>query len=78
MTTRRTVATRTGHRRRTPERWTVTCRTGNGRRAEVSVQWTGDGVSLVAPEGTVVLTGLQLGRLRAALREAILVCDSAE
>jgi len=36
------------------------------------------GVSLKAPEGAVLLTGLELGRLRAALREAIVAYDSAE
>jgi hypothetical protein len=78
MTTRLSVATTTGHRRRARGSWTVACRTRNGRRAEVSVQRTGSGVSLVLPEGTVLLTGLQLGRLRAALREAILAYGSAE
>lgn len=78
MTSRINLVRRSGHRRRMPRIWTVACRTGNGRRAEVSVRWTGMGVSLKAPEGAVLLTGLQLGRLRAALREAIVAYDSAE
>jgi len=78
MTSRISLSWKSGHRRRLPRLWTVPCRTGNGRRAEVSVRWTGLGVSLKAPEEAVLLTGLQVGRLRAALREAIVAYDSAE
>lgn len=44
-----------------------------GRRREVTVFVNGDRVVLVAPPGeSAVLTSLDVGRLRAALRDAVL------
>lgn len=54
--------------------WTVSCRDAGGRRRAVQVYAEGDHVVLVAPPGeTAVLSPLEVGRLRAALRDAVVV-----
>jgi hypothetical protein len=51
--------------------WTVSCRDVAGRRREVTVFASGGHIVLVAPPGeTAVLAPLEVGRLRAVLREA--------
>lgn len=53
--------------------WSVACRDVAGRRREVTVFVRQGRVVLVAPPGeTAVLSPLDVGRLRAALRDAVL------
>lgn len=55
------------------DEWVVGCRDLAGRRREVTVLVSGDRVVLVAPPGeSAVLTPLDVGRLRAALRDAVM------
>lgn len=50
--------------------WQVSCRDMAGRRRDVSVFATQGDVVVVAPPGeTAVLSPLEVGRLRAALRD---------
>ncbi len=52
--------------------WSVTCRDIAGRRRSVQVIATYGHVVLVAPPGeTAILSPLDVGRLRAALRDAV-------
>jgi hypothetical protein len=52
--------------------WSVTCRDLAGRRRDVTVFVSNDKVVLVAPPGEAAVLGpLDVGRLRAALRDAI-------
>lgn len=61
---------------RDPDTWTVPCRDGRGHRARLHVRLTDAGV-VVAPStaGPWALTPLQVGRLRGALRDAVLTFD---
>ncbi|MCT2587795.1 hypothetical protein [Actinophytocola gossypii] len=53
--------------------WSVTCRDVAGRRRDLTVFVRQGRVVLVAPPGeTAVLAPLDVGRLRAALRDAML------
>ena len=62
--------------RRKPSRWMAACRDVAARRREIIVLTTDDRVVLVFPPGEVViLKPLQAGRLRAALRDAVLALD---
>lgn len=57
--------------------WSITCRDVAGRRSDLTVFVRQGRVVLVAPPGeTAVLAPLDVGRLRAALRDAVL--DAAE
>ncbi|WP_436494811.1 hypothetical protein [Actinokineospora sp. HUAS TT18] len=52
--------------------WTVSCRDIAGRRRDVTVFVRQGRVVLVAPPGeTAILSPLDVGRLRAALRDAV-------
>ncbi|GAA2820830.1 hypothetical protein [Saccharopolyspora taberi] len=52
--------------------WRVSCRDVAGRRRDVSVLVNQGNVVVVAPPGeTAVLSPLEVGRLRAALRDAV-------
>jgi hypothetical protein len=52
--------------------WLVSCRDVAGRRRDIIVFTDGGRVVLIAPPGeTAVLAPLEVGRLRAALRDAI-------
>lgn len=52
--------------------WSVACRDLDGRRRTVTVLATEGKVMLMSPSGdTAVLGPLEVGRLRAALRDAI-------
>nr|WP_233357239.1 hypothetical protein [Saccharomonospora iraqiensis] len=55
------------------DEWAVTCRDLAGRRRALSVFVSADRVVLVAPPGeAAVLTSLDVGRLRAVLRDAVM------
>lgn len=64
--------------RRKPGQWVAACRDLAGRRREILVvPADGDRVALVFPSGeVVVLEPLQAGRLRAALRHAMLALET--
>jgi len=66
--------------RRKPGQWVAACRDFAGRRREVLVLPTDDDrVALIFPPGEVaVLEPLQVGRLRAALRDAVFALDDPE
>jgi hypothetical protein len=52
--------------------WSITCRDVAGRRREMTVFVRQGRIVLVAPPGeTAVLNPLDVGRLRAALRDAV-------
>jgi hypothetical protein len=51
--------------------WSVGCRDLAGRRRDVTVFVSQDKVVLVAPREAAVLGPLDVGRLRAALRDAV-------
>ncbi|EHR50065.1 hypothetical protein SacmaDRAFT_1796 [Saccharomonospora marina XMU15] len=54
------------------DEWAISCRDLAGRRREVTVLVSSDRVVLIAPPGeAAVLTPLDVGRLRAALRDAV-------
>ncbi|TDC87966.1 hypothetical protein E1161_24740 [Saccharopolyspora aridisoli] len=54
------------------QEWHVSCRDVAGRRRDMSVFVNHGRVAIVAPSGeTAVLSPLEVGRLRAALREAV-------
>lgn len=59
-----------------PALWTVRCRDRDGRRARLAIRLAATGISI---DGThadqLVLTPLEVGRLRAALRQALLAFD---
>lgn len=53
------------------DEWHVTCRDAAGKRQGVSITTDGGSVVVVTPPGeTAVLSPLEVGRLRAALRDA--------
>ncbi|MDV6013710.1 hypothetical protein [Haloechinothrix sp. LS1_15] len=59
-----------------PDTWRITCRDLAGRRRAVTVSAIGDTIVLTAPPGeSAVLSRLDVGRLRAALRDAVLSTD---
>jgi hypothetical protein len=59
--------------------WWITCRDIAGRRRELQVIARRGQVVLVAPPGeTAVLTPLNVGRLRAALRDAVLAASRTD
>jgi len=61
---------------RDPELWTVRCRDGHGHQARLLVHLTAAGICLTVSEpGPLQLNVLQTGRLRAALRDAVLSLD---
>jgi hypothetical protein len=54
------------------DEWAISCRDLAGRRREVTVFASEDHVVLVTPPGeAAVLAPLDVGRLRAALRDAV-------
>lgn len=54
------------------DEWAIACRDLAGRRREMTVFVSNDRVVLVAPPGeAAVLAPLDVGRLRAALRDAV-------
>lgn len=56
--------------------WTIACRDLAGRRRTVTVQVSEGKVVLIAPPGeAAVLSPLDVGRLRAALRDAIVSAE---
>jgi hypothetical protein len=61
-----------------PEEWLVSCRDLAGRRRDVTVFVSSDKIVLVAPPGeAAVLAPLDVGRLRAALRDAVVAVGEA-
>lgn len=57
--------------------WTIACRDLAGRRRNVTVFVSEGKVVLIAPPGeTAVLAPLDVGRLRAALRDAVVEVDA--
>lgn len=57
--------------------WTIACRDPAGRRRNVTVFVSEGKVVLIAPPGeTAVLAPLDVGRLRAALRDAVVEVDA--
>ncbi|OKA04640.1 hypothetical protein [Amycolatopsis regifaucium] len=54
------------------DEWSVGCRDLAGRRRDVTVFVSADKIVLVAPPGEAAVLGpLDVGRLRAALRDAV-------
>jgi len=61
---------------RDPDSWTVRCRDGRGRRTHLRIRLAPAGITVALPSvGLWVLTPLQAGQLRAAVRDALLVLD---
>ncbi|MBB5153167.1 hypothetical protein BJ970_000701 [Saccharopolyspora phatthalungensis] len=61
------------------KQWHVSCRDVAGRRRDMSVIVNQGNVVVVAPPGeTAVLSPLEVGRLRAALRDAIVQAAALE
>lgn len=61
---------------RDPDSWTVRCHDGRGRRARLRVLLSPTGISLALPStGPWVLSPLEAGRLRGAVRDALLAFD---
>jgi hypothetical protein len=59
--------------------WSITCRDVAGRRRDLTVFVRQGRVVLVAPPGeTAVLAPLDVGQLRAALRDAVLDASKSE
>lgn len=59
--------------------WLVTCRDVAGRRRDIIVFSDGGRVVMIAPPGeTAVLAPLEVGRLRAALRDAVVDAANGE
>ncbi|SFO89770.1 hypothetical protein SAMN05421810_101327 [Amycolatopsis arida] len=60
------------------DEWAISCRDIAGRRRELTVFVSSDRVVLVAPPGeAAVLAPLDVGRLRAALRDAVVAVARA-
>ncbi|MBK1786515.1 hypothetical protein [Prauserella cavernicola] len=61
------------------DEWAISCRDLAGRKREMTVFVSADRVVVVAPPGeTAVLAPLDVGRLRAALRDAVVQVARAE
>ncbi|MEU6129450.1 hypothetical protein ABZ805_09780 [Saccharopolyspora sp. NPDC047091] len=61
------------------EQWQVSCRDVAGRRRNMAVYVNQGNVVVVAPPGeTAVLAPLEAGRLRAAIREAVVSAAAPE
>ncbi|MCA1194427.1 hypothetical protein [Saccharopolyspora sp. 6V] len=61
------------------EQWQVSCRDVAGRRRNMAVYVNQGNVVVVAPPGeTAVLAPLEAGRLRAAIREAVVAAAAPE
>jgi hypothetical protein len=61
------------------EEWSVSCRDLAGRRRDLTVFISSDRVVLVVPPGeAAVLAPLDVGRLRAALRDAVVAVGHTE
>ncbi len=61
------------------QEWHISCRDVAGRRRGLSVFANDDNVIVVAPPGeTAVLGPLEAGRLRAAIRDAIVSTAAAQ
>lgn len=61
------------------KQWHVSCRDVAGRRRDMSVLINQGNVVVIAPPGeTAVLSPLEVGRLRAALRDAIMLAAAIE
>lgn len=61
------------------QEWSITCRDVAGRRRDLTVFVRQGRVVLVAPPGeTAVLAPLDVGRLRAALRDAVVDASQSE
>ncbi|GAB2686517.1 hypothetical protein GCM10027271_56550 [Saccharopolyspora gloriosae] len=61
------------------EQWQVSCRDVAGRRRSMAVYVQQGNVVVVAPPGeTAVLAPLEAGRLRAAIREAVVAAAAPE
>jgi hypothetical protein len=61
------------------QQWHVGCRDVAGRRRDMSVFVNQGNVVVVLPSGeTAVLTPLEVGRIRAVLRDAVVVAASQE
>ncbi|XVS62091.1 hypothetical protein ACQPYE_27990 [Actinosynnema sp. CA-299493] len=59
-----------------PATWTVRCRNRSGRRARLEIHVAATGISIDGIHADqLVLTPLEVGRLRAALRQALLAFD---
>lgn len=57
--------------------WSVTVRDESGRRRALTVTATGGRVNLVGPSGEACeLAPLDVGRLRAALRDAVIASET--
>lgn len=58
--------------------WTIACRDLAGRRRNITVFASDSKVVLIAPPGeSAVLTRLDVGKLRAALRDAVISTEAA-
>lgn len=63
-------------RQRDPEVWTIHCRDGRGRRTTLLIGPTSNGITITATgSGPWQLALLESGRLRGAVREALLTLD---
>lgn len=61
------------------DEWSINCRDLAGRRRDVTVFVSSDKVVLVAPPGEAAVLGpLDVGRLRAALRDAVVAVANPE
>ncbi|MCX2733518.1 hypothetical protein OOZ19_25025 [Saccharopolyspora sp. NFXS83] len=61
------------------EQWQVSCRDVAGKRRSMAVYVKQGNVVVVAPPGeTAVLAPLEAGRLRAAIREAVVAAAAPE
>lgn len=70
-----TILARLGWQR-DPTLWNIPCLDGHGRRARLSVRLGRGWVTVDSPaQGPIYLRPLQVGRLRAALREVIIDLD---
>lgn len=62
--------------RRDPDKWTVQCRDGRGKRVFLDIRLADTGITVATSSpGPWVLSPLQAGRLRGAVRDALLSFD---
>ncbi|RZQ59714.1 hypothetical protein [Amycolatopsis suaedae] len=60
------------------DEWSVSCRDLAGRKRDLTIFTSNDRVVLVAPPGEAAVLGpLDVGRLRAALRDAVVAVAQA-